>query len=34
MMPPQQPPGASLDEKVAAQKAQVELQKLQLQAQN
>tara|TARA_R110001583_G_scaffold31322_1_gene107196 strand:+ start:403 stop:2445 length:2043 start_codon:yes stop_codon:yes gene_type:complete len=33
MMPPQQPPEPSLDEKVAAQKAQVELQKLQLQAQ-
>jgi len=33
MMPPQPPPEPSLDEKVAAQKAQVELQKLQLQAQ-
>jgi len=33
MMPPQAPPEPSLDEKVAAQKAQVELQKLQLQAQ-
>jgi hypothetical protein len=33
MMPPQPPPEPTLDEKVAAQKAQVELQKLQLQAQ-
>jgi len=33
MMPPKAPPEPSLDEKVAAQKAQVELQKLQLQAQ-
>ena len=33
MMPPQAPPEPSLEEKVAAQKAQVELQKLQLQAQ-
>jgi len=33
MMPPQPPPEPTLDEKVAQQKAQVELQKLQLQAQ-
>jgi hypothetical protein len=32
MMPPKQPPEPTLEEKVAAQKAQVELQKLQLQA--
>tara|TARA_X000001382_G_scaffold11807_4_gene7937 strand:- start:739 stop:1470 length:732 start_codon:yes stop_codon:yes gene_type:complete len=33
MMPPKPPPEPTLDEKVAQQKAQVELQKLQLQAQ-